>query len=153
MKLILAFMIFLSGIVSAAELGSPEFTPSAEHPIGWRGDGTGRFPGATPPLEWYRRPKGVFNNLRVLADRPKTDKAGGAPLNMGTIRDWIVAGPFDAKDHATALTDVTQPNETELRPAAGDKIGDTAWTPQAISVGNQSQSWARLVLDFALLYG
>ena len=32
--------------------GSSEFRPMSERPFGWRGDGTGRFPGATPPTEW-----------------------------------------------------------------------------------------------------
>jgi len=33
-------------------LGSSDFVPSPEHPVGFRGDGTGRFPGATPPMTW-----------------------------------------------------------------------------------------------------
>ncbi len=36
-------------------LGSIKSIPSVEHPIGWRGDGTGRYPGATPPTSWERR--------------------------------------------------------------------------------------------------
>jgi outer membrane protein assembly factor BamB len=35
-----------------APMGSAEFRPSAERPFGWRGDGSGRYPGATPVLEW-----------------------------------------------------------------------------------------------------
>jgi outer membrane protein assembly factor BamB len=35
-----------------APLGSPDFRPSPDHPFGWRGDGSGRYPGATPVLEW-----------------------------------------------------------------------------------------------------
>jgi outer membrane protein assembly factor BamB len=33
-------------------LGSPDFHPSPQHSFGWRGDGSGRFPGATPVTEW-----------------------------------------------------------------------------------------------------
>lgn len=33
-------------------LGSPTVHPAPERPFGWRGDGSGRFPGATPPTEW-----------------------------------------------------------------------------------------------------
>jgi hypothetical protein len=33
-------------------MGAAEFLPSPEHPVGWRGDGTGRYPGATPAIEW-----------------------------------------------------------------------------------------------------
>jgi len=33
-------------------LGHRDFYPSPEHPVGWRGDGTGQYPGAKPVLEW-----------------------------------------------------------------------------------------------------
>src|SRR4051812_8324947 len=33
-------------------LGAPAFRASVERPLGWRGDGSGRFPGATPVTEW-----------------------------------------------------------------------------------------------------
>ncbi len=33
-------------------LGSPEYRPTPQQPFGFRGDGTGRFPGATPPTQW-----------------------------------------------------------------------------------------------------
>ncbi len=33
-------------------LGAPTFRPSTERSFGWRGDGSGRFPGATPVTEW-----------------------------------------------------------------------------------------------------
>jgi outer membrane protein assembly factor BamB len=35
-----------------APLGSSDFRPTAQHSFGWRGDGSGRFPGATPVTEW-----------------------------------------------------------------------------------------------------
>jgi outer membrane protein assembly factor BamB len=40
--------------VMAADLpyGHPDFLPTPERPIGWRGDYTGVYPGATPPLSW-----------------------------------------------------------------------------------------------------
>ncbi|HEX3133515.1 MAG TPA: PQQ-binding-like beta-propeller repeat protein [Planctomycetota bacterium] len=138
---------------ATALLGSPTFFPSSEHPVGWRGDGSGRFPGATPPLEWYRRPAGAFTTLRVLAGRPKGNAAEGQPLNMGAVREWLVAGPFDAKDHATALDDVALPDEATLQAAVGESVNGKAWTPATISVANQSQNWSRLVLDFTVLYG
>ena len=33
-------------------LGSADFYPSSERPVGWRGDRTGAFPGATPVTNW-----------------------------------------------------------------------------------------------------
>lgn len=35
-----------------APLGSPDFRPTPQRPFGWRGDGSGRFPAATPVTEW-----------------------------------------------------------------------------------------------------
>lgn len=41
------------GAAHAQQLGDAKFLPSAEHPVGFRGDGTGRFPGATnAPTSW-----------------------------------------------------------------------------------------------------
>ena len=48
----------LAGAAQAAEpppYGSKDFYPSAERPIGYRGDGTGHSPGATPPLEFSEK--------------------------------------------------------------------------------------------------
>src|SRR5260221_8318166 len=38
---------------------------------GWRGNGTGLWPDARPPLEWRRIPKGVMTELRAHVDRPE----------------------------------------------------------------------------------
>ena len=40
---------------AAAPLGSPDYRPTPEHPFGWRGDGSGQFPGATPLTEWSEK--------------------------------------------------------------------------------------------------
>src|SRR4051812_37465751 len=53
-----------------APLGSPEFHPSPAHPVGWRGDGTGRFPGATPPTTWSRGANGERKNILWEAKLP-----------------------------------------------------------------------------------
>jgi len=43
-------------------LGSADYRPTPEQPFGWRGDGSGRFPGATPVTEWS-----LTKNLRWSA--------------------------------------------------------------------------------------
>ena len=56
-------------------LGSANFTPTPTRPIGWRGDGTGRYPGATPPLNWERKREGTnytTQNILWLAPLPNT---------------------------------------------------------------------------------
>jgi outer membrane protein assembly factor BamB len=51
-------------------LGSPDFYPSPAHPVGWRGDGTGHFPGATPPTTWTRGVNGERKNILWEAKLP-----------------------------------------------------------------------------------
>jgi hypothetical protein len=69
--LVVAASLFISPVSAAdvkysdkAPLGSAEFYPSPEHPIGWRGDGTGCYPGATnPPTVWYQKANGESKNI------------------------------------------------------------------------------------------
>jgi len=52
---ILALLGTLVSLVGGAEtepLGAAGSIASPEHPFGFRGDGSGRFPGATPPINW-----------------------------------------------------------------------------------------------------
>ena len=56
-------------------LGAPDFYPSSEHPVGWRGDGTGHFPGANPPLIWSYAQGGGTNIVwqsRMPFDSPSS---------------------------------------------------------------------------------
>lgn len=135
-----------------APLGSPDFFPSADHPIGWRGDGSGRFPAATPPVDWFRRPRAGFTALKSLAAKPKGGAAEGQLLNMGMVREWLVAGPFEGKSHATALEDTVQPNEAALQPAVGQNLGGKPWTATSVSVARQTGGNGHLVLDLVLAY-
>ena len=38
--------------LASVPLGSPDFRPTLARPFGWRGDGSGRFPAATPVTNW-----------------------------------------------------------------------------------------------------
>ena len=65
-------------------LGAATFKASANQPVGWRGDGTGHFPGATPPMAWSRKPSGAGYELKGLA--------WVTPLPAGGISSPIVVG-------------------------------------------------------------
>ena len=56
MKLIIGLWLLICANMSSwagdAPLGSKDFSPSPERPVGWRGDGSGHFPGATVPTEF-----------------------------------------------------------------------------------------------------
>ena len=80
MKYIFLQQVLLAGLVLAADapLGSPEFAPTPQRPLGWRGDGSGRYPGATCPASWnvetgagvvWKAALPARGNGGVLADR------------------------------------------------------------------------------------
>ena len=57
-------------------MGSADFMPTPERPLGYRGDWTGLFTGATPPLTWSRRFTGsAVSNAMYQAKKPKGDVA------------------------------------------------------------------------------
>jgi outer membrane protein assembly factor BamB len=62
-----------AGAAQTVPLGSPQFMPSPEQPIGWRGDGTGRYPAAAPPILWERKKTDsgyTTKNIRWMAPLP-----------------------------------------------------------------------------------
>jgi hypothetical protein len=73
-------MPWLSVIVLAATLGHPDSVPSPAQPVGWRGDYTGVYPGATPILSWDTE-KGT--NVRWKVRMPGTSNA--EPIIVGDL--------------------------------------------------------------------
>ncbi len=84
----LAFAVLMCGISTSAAakdapLGSKDFRPSPEQPVGWRGDGTGHFPGATPPMTWSLKDGKGTNiawQVRMPLDSPSSVIAVGDKL-------------------------------------------------------------------------
>lgn len=65
LPLLLCLCVFASFNAPASggdvPLGHADFKPTPERPIGWRGDGSGVFPGATPVTEWdYETGKNII---------------------------------------------------------------------------------------------
>jgi hypothetical protein len=101
---------------------------SPENPVGWRGNWTGSFPDAAPPITWERRCKTRLNELRYSSRKPKGEDATGAfaPATQ-SITHWLIAGPFKPKDPGKTLDEEEIPNEAALSPDDGDKAGETEW--------------------------
>ena len=102
--------------------------------MGWRGDGTGKFPAANPPVVWGRVSKAV-RGLRFQATRPREGDAG-RPMPDGVAREWLVLGPVPLVDPAAF--------DKEPPPAESDSPGGLGWKRVAIDNG---------CLDFATLWG
>ena len=114
-------------------LGDPEFMPSPAQPIGWRGDGTGFYPGATPPKSWGIIINGPFGTGHQQAAKPTTDKpTAEAPdlnPNAAHLTEFLLLGPFSAgsDDAAAALKNETVPNESALAGDAGKAVQGCTW--------------------------
>ncbi len=116
----------------AAETGedkSPQTVATQEPPkiTGWRGDGTGKYPDATAPLQWSVRGKNLVNDLRCSSKKPKGDAdPSGLAIPDGQIREWLVAGPFPFANPGK-VAEPGLPGEAELQPEEGDKAGNATW--------------------------
>jgi outer membrane protein assembly factor BamB len=103
---------------------------------GWRGNGTGLWPDARPPLSWSRQPLGVLADLRARPGRPDgkaaadAKEAADAPrLEKGLVRDWLVIGPFPVADSVRNFNESQLGDEATVQPLAGDKVGALVWKP------------------------
>src|SRR5271155_3398963 len=69
---------------AAGLLGSPKYMPSPDRPVGWRGDGTGRYPGATPPTAWGRKHAGSgYETKNILWATPLPNGGVSCPIIVG----------------------------------------------------------------------
>jgi outer membrane protein assembly factor BamB len=116
------FLVLFGALLSASAI------LAADPVSGWRGNGTGLWPNAKPPLEWHRIPRGALDGLRAAAAPPSGPEHGGAPLvAKGLMRDWLVVGPFAVTDSVKDFDRDFLERETTVEPAEGRKVGVAAW--------------------------
>ncbi len=123
----------------SATLGSPEFKPSLDRPVGWRGDWSGRFPGATPPTTWSRRVHGATTALRYQASKPtgEAPTKDSRPLEYFSIKDWLVSGPYNVADPVKDIDQDFIGGEPAIHPSETGK--GAAWKYQRADVDTQSR--------------
>ncbi|HUW56720.1 MAG TPA: PQQ-binding-like beta-propeller repeat protein [Planctomycetota bacterium] len=145
---IVAICIVLEGAEPAktAPLGSPEFRPSPERPIGWRGDRAGRYPAANPPLHWGRV-AGSVKELRCQAAKPGEGDTG-KPMQLGMISEWLLLGPlvlpedFPKNADFRKANDAFVPDASSLRPDEGEELAGARW--KKVVIGNSVIHWSEL---------
>ena len=95
---------------------------------GWRGDGTGKFPDANPPVTWERISK-TMKGLHAQAEKPKGPGVGNAaPVKHGTLGEWLVLEPISAPGKIKNLIDLEQiPGEAKLEGDLAKKVNGLAW--------------------------
>lgn len=80
---------------TAGPMGSPKFLATPDHPVGWRGDGTGRYPGATPPTKWERkRSGGGYAASGIAWALPLPNTGVSCPIIVGP-RIYLTVEPWD----------------------------------------------------------
>jgi outer membrane protein assembly factor BamB len=93
--------------------------------VGWRGDGSGKYPTSEPPTTWSQVSKSI-QGLRFQAKKPKGAGAEGTTMPDGVIREWLVLGPVALPEGGTVQKD-TLPDEAQLFPDENDKGGELSW--------------------------
>jgi len=111
LPLALAGCCLLATAAEDAPLGSADYYPSPERPIGWRGDGNGAYPGATPVADFFSGPPEEVE-VRVLQtwNEPETKKrwdvGEGPSKNMvwnTKLPSWGHAQPIIVGDRAITV--------------------------------------------------
>ena len=112
---------------------APPGTSPGTQTVGWRGDGSGKYPDATPPIRWGRVAKSILS-LRSQAARPKEGETG-QPIPDGVIREWLVLGPMALPEDLESLKAEILPGEGKFSPDVGEEV--------------KSLKWQRVVVDTA----
>ena len=141
-------------------LGSLGFSPTPDRPIGWRGDWTGRFPGATPPTQWSRRVRGITSEIAYQAERPSgVPGADSHPLEYFTVKEWLVAGPFAVAEPEKDIDKDFLGGEGEVFPARDANAGGATWKHLRVGIDTQSCHYHNdgtcgdLNVDFVYAFG
>ena len=101
--------------------------------VGWRGDGTGRYPDATPPVEWGKWPKSPVHDMLTAVNRPAGAEPGedARPLEHFLVKEWLMIGPYPSAGE-DPLEQAYLPDEADLQPSADEKIGELTWKPLVV---------------------
>ncbi|MEI6210974.1 MAG: PQQ-binding-like beta-propeller repeat protein [bacterium] len=151
---IVVMALLTAGVVSAQTLpGAVVFLPSPERPVGWRGDGSGRYPGATPPTTWSYSYNSLAAEVLVQAGKPGAGRSGKPIGDLRPILDWLILGPFPVANAKEGLETSFVAEETAVQADLGQKVGTNEWRQWSIFPGNQSGQYRGGNLDFSVAFG
>lgn len=105
-------------------LGHPDFYPSDERPIGWRGDRTGAFPGATGPDTWDAETgEGIAWNVDTPGPGFSQPIVVGEKVFVTCDPNWLVCySVHDGKELWKTAIDHTLAMDEETRAKARAEI-------------------------------
>jgi len=155
----LVFAILLSVTIGTvwpsepAVIGSAAFRPSPDHPIGWRGDGSGIYPGATPPATWSYAYNNLVSELSMQAKKPGAERSGVPVEGMRPLTEWLILGPFPVADTKEGMDKSFVGDETTAQADIGQKAGTNEWRQWEIFPGNQSDQYRGGNIDLGAAFG
>jgi len=113
------------------------------HYVGWRGDGTGCYPDATPPTTWCDTATSIID-LRAQAARPFDAGPAGRSLADGVIREWLILGPLPIIAGKPGMDDESVATNATFSPTEKDSAQGLTW---------KRITAAGAVIDFNALLG
>jgi outer membrane protein assembly factor BamB len=119
--LLLAACLGVVAWAADVPLGHPDFYPSPERPIGWRGDGTGAFPGATPVTSWNSKTgDNVVWKARMPAPSWSQPLVVGEKVFVTADPNWLICvnihtGAILWKQQVDHLTQLPEDKAKEAR--------------------------------------
>jgi len=127
--------------------------PAGEAPVpktfGWRGNWTGLYPDASPPLRWGRIAEGAVAGMSCQAAKPALSTARAAqPVQNGLIRDWLVLGPLPVDDSVQDFNRPQVPDESALEPEEGGRAGGLVWQRLELKKLPDYERWGTTELDW-----
>ncbi|HZZ70785.1 MAG TPA: PQQ-binding-like beta-propeller repeat protein [Pirellulales bacterium] len=102
-----------------AEYGAADFRPSPQRPFGWRGDGSGRFSAATPPLHWSET-EHLRWSAKVGAGYASPVLTAGGVLVLSEPNRLLLLDRADGKVRWTAETKPADLADEKSRAAAAE---------------------------------
>ena len=114
--------------------------------VGWRGDGTGMYPGATPPKQWGVLLNGPFGMGKQQAEKPAGEKPGNEARDFNAngphVGPFLILGPFTTggAEGVKALNDETVPNEAGLAGDVGKAVKECTWKAGAMKENEDKEN-------------
>lgn len=120
--------LFLLAIVVVSQVNVALGAEGVAGFFGWRGNGTGLFPGSTAPVQWSRVSTGPMGSMKSATTQPADGSDQDAvSVDGGLVSGWLVIGPLKMEDPAKDFDKPQIADEAEMAPRNGDKARDLAW--------------------------
>lgn len=114
------------GMALAVLAASGAGVMAGETIVGWRGNWTGKFPDANPPVKWGKVSKQMMG-LRCQVEKPKDNEPSGTSAYEGTLKEWLILGPFPSEGGEEAVEEKIIKDELTCEPSGGEKVNGAVW--------------------------